>query len=355
MITPRHNRLNYVQSIFEHFPYTLFQWWYFENGELKPTKHRVFNDINPIMYLRKDKMLRTTLFNETSDELRLDFDNVDLNENLDDMKKVISKLIEWGVHKYECYESGGKGTHLKLRFNNIPFKNFDRQEVREVLFNTLNVNAKVDRLLFRTQQMIGLEGYNHRKTNKPKLRLIVDDDNLFNHLDQNLNFEYLKDDFVNNLDSKLIQRMLDVLENKNTSQIKPYKDINKVIKKKTKFNEQILFLHLDRFVELHLNDEIVRESKNRFSDMVTRYIWLTTKDELTSKMYMKYIFGRLDFKIDIDERFYLTIKYMKSNAIFLYKDLLSKQKFYETIESKLVTLKGVSKFNEQVNEVSRNE
>lgn len=336
MNSPKYLRFEYVEIISKKFPGTFFHWWYIDKyNQLNPSSHKRFNELDKFLFFKKDRILRNSLCDETTDELRLDFDNKDINENLNETRKVIERLHELGLNKYEVYLTGSKGTHLQLRYDYSSFLEWgERDLVRKALFEVLNLDVKIDPLLFRTNQMIGLEGYNHRKTNKPKLRIELSKDS-YEVLGEQLNFKYLNDEYVNKLSLEVINRIKDILNHKNSSKTNEFSISNIDFNKKTNYNKEILIKHLLRFKELHENN-LICHSQNRFSDMITRYLWLTTKDEEETKKYMSWIFSNLKLNINVDDRFKCTTQNMRSPAIFIYKDILTKEEFYSNWNNKFV-------------------
>lgn len=327
-MVPKHLKFIYAADISQISPNTLFHWWFIDNeGNLLGSKHKTFNEINKYIFFKKENLLRTKIWNNEFDEIILDFDNKNIQQNLHELKKTIEKLEIIGINKYECYLSGGKGTHLHFRYFVSDLiecgDEVTREDIRKAIFYSLNLNIKIDEALFRTNQMIGMEGFNHRKTNKPKERIIINNEH-FIKLPNPINFEYLDISYVNTFSYNFTEKIKNELMKNNKNE----KDKYIHLKKKSKsYRIEILEWHINRFAEIYC---YIDDGHKRITDMLCRYLWLTTRDEKTTKYYLDIFFSRCKIKfITINQRFKSTINSMKAKKIFLYKEIITKEEFYE--------------------------
>lgn len=315
-------RFNYIKEIVKNFPNTLFQFTFEKENELRWSKKRTFKDSDKFSFFKKDSYFRSNLWNETTDEIRLDFDYSTLEENLYRMRGVVQKLESVGICKYELYLTGGKGTHLTFRFDFRPFLEFDRENVRNELFNALELGIKTDTTLFQTIQVIGLEGFNHRKTKLPKQRIFFDN-NCHILLENNLNLLYLSEDFVNKIPKNTENAILYNLQHISTKDNSFNCDLTT---KNNNINQKKLIWHILRFKEIYLN---LKDGRKRLLDMLTRYLLLTIKNIDEIEIILKDFCNSVKINIDVDSRIKSTKSSMKANAIFIYSDVLTKEEFYK--------------------------
>lgn len=329
MITPKHLRYEFVENISQISENTLFHWWYIDTeNKLQGTRHKTFKDIDKFAFFRKDRFLRTKIWNDNSDELILDFDNEKLDDNIEDMRKTIQRFSQLELTKYETYLSGGKGGHIHLRFDYSKFREFDREEIRKAFFEALNLNVKIDLALFRTCQMIGLEGFNHRKTNNPKLRINILE-NSYEVLKDQLSFNYLKDEYINKIPHKLDQEIKLLLKNKNSSK-NPSEELQYELNLDIipNYDKDKFQWHIKRFEEVY---QSLDDGKKRIFDSLTRFLISRTHDIEITKNVLIYFKQKYDVECqNIDERIkYSKIAYEKYHALFPYRDLLNKEEFYK--------------------------
>ena len=320
MKTPKSLRYEYVEKIFEIFPYTIFQFTFEKDNVINWSKKLSFNYIDKFTFFKKESYFRSNLWNEYSDEIRLDFDYETLEENIYGMRGVVETLENLKIIKYETYLTGGKGTHLTFRFDFRPFKEFSREQVRNIIFNMLNLNINVDKSLFQTIQVIGLEGFNHRKTNFPKQRIRFEKEKYI-ILNANINFKYLEDSYINYLSKSLEDKVLDNLKEKPLKLSNFNLDI-----KKTNYDQNKLIWHISRFREIYLK---LNDGKKRLLDMLTRYLILTTKNLEDTKIILESFSKDLNLNFNIESRIKSTKDSMKANAIFIYPNILTKEEFYK--------------------------
>jgi hypothetical protein len=317
----KNERYEYILEISKQFSNTLFQFVYEQNNKINWSKKRTFEESNKVLFYKKESYFRSALCNKNSDEIRLDFDYKTIEENINRMRGVIEVLLNFGIDKFETYLSGGKGTHLHFRYNYSPFENHDRKEVRKSIIKFLNLGVEIDDTLNQTNQVIGMEGYIHRKTKKLKERITIDY-NSHKIVSKSINFEYLNDVFVNKYDTKMTQKVLKILEkNKNNKTI-----IIPNLNTKTTFQHKKIEKYLNRFKECYFT---LNDGKKRFLDMVTRYLLLTTKNTKDTEKYLYEFCKSIKITINIPQRVILTQNSMKAPAIFIYKDILTKEVFYE--------------------------
>jgi hypothetical protein len=179
---------------------------------------------------------------------------------------------------------------------------------------------------FETRQVIGLETCKHRKTRINKTRIKLLSENTYITLGE-INYTYFKDTYINKLSFDLIADIQNYTNNKKTS----LNASNPITFNNLSNNINLskFAWHLKRFKELYESNSI-NNSINRFSDIVTRYIYLTIKDEVQTKEYLKSFFNNINLNLNIDERLGNTKSSMTNKAIFIYNDVLTKELFYKT-------------------------
>lgn len=325
MIELQSKKMQYVETIADKFPHTLFVWCFVRPNEteLSWTNPKVYKDINLNVFWRKPSIFRGALWDKYTDELRLDFDYSTMEDNIKAVSETLIKLKQLGIDKYLLYETGGKGIHLQLRYS-FEFGDFDRADVRRTLFNCLDLNIDVDPLLFRTGQILGLESFAHRKTNNPK-QLITVSNNKITRLNKGLEFDYLTDVYINYLPKDLINSVVNVLSKID----KPKKPLNLNHSPPAFYNSKSFTWHYNRFKFMYLNLE--GYGFNRTQDMFIRWVYLTTKNEEVTRYYYKLFCDEVGIGNNLDtitSRVNATIKSMSANAIFIYKEVFSKEDFY---------------------------
>lgn len=336
-------KFEYVKKISEISSNTLFAWWIGKelNGKfLNFSAHRTFQDIindeKPIVkfsLLKKESYYRTKIWNDRTDKFIFDFDEESLKNNLSWVREVVKQLKNIGINKYQVYLSGGKGIHLHFRYYIHDFMEcrgcFSREDVRKAIFSLFDLQGmKIDETMFSTTQMIGIEGFRHRKTNNYKQRIKLTN-NEYKILEKNINFEYLEKSYVNGFSESVKNNIRRNLEPKE----RPKKPISINFDKNKNYNQEKLEWHLNRFAEIYYN---IRDGKKRILDCLCRYLFLTTKDADTTRFYLNLFMTKFNIKyISVDERLLRTKnsseKYLsqgKKPGVFIYLDILTKEDFY---------------------------
>jgi hypothetical protein len=330
------DKKDYINTMVALFPNTLFQWAFIKHNDpgMKWTKLRTYRDTDQRLFWLKPAIYRSTLWDKQTDELRLDLDYDTLEENTIKANVITDKLNELGIAKYLVSVSGGKGIHITLRYNYTAFDEYDRALVRETIFNYLDLDLAIDKKLYRTTQVLGCEGFKHRKTLKPK-QLITIKDNTITILDNVIEPLYLTDSYVNSLSDIITNDVLNVLTAAATP---PQKKVLFVDNTPPAFyNDTKFSFHYNRFIEMYLN--LNEHGLNRTQDMFIRYIYLTVKNEEVTRYYYKLFTDAIGMSLSVEQikmRVGNTIHSMKANAIFIYPDVFTKEDFYKTYNQEVI-------------------
>jgi hypothetical protein len=327
MIELTSKKMEYVEIIANKFPYTLFVWAFMKPNDsiLSWTNPKIYGDINLQVFWRKRNMCRGALWDSETDEMRIDLDYKCMDDNIKVLTEIVTKFRKFGITKYLMYVSGGKGLHIHFRYKFV-FGDEDRADIRKSIYECLNFAGDIDTSLFRTNQPFGLEGFNHRTTDKTK-ELITLEDGVIVYSRKSLEFDYLTSNYVNDLSKEFI----DLIYNN----LKPIKINSPIIHNPNNtppvfYNSTSFDWHIKRFYEMYSN---LNDGRRRTLDMFIRYVYLTTKNEEVTRYYYKIFCDSINIKVSNDtiiKKVSATLNSMKSNAIFIYKDVFTKEDFYKT-------------------------
>ena len=107
--------LEYYERLNTISPNTLFCWFWFDNDEMKGTTHFKFDTKDWKVFTTKN-IYRTEIITNNTKELRLDFDNETLEDNLKSAFEVWNILKLNNINNAQIFLTGGKGLHLQFRY-----------------------------------------------------------------------------------------------------------------------------------------------------------------------------------------------------------------------------------------------
>ncbi|MCA9460188.1 MAG: hypothetical protein KC550_06585, partial [Nanoarchaeota archaeon] len=138
---------------------------------------------------------------------------------------------------------------------------------------------------------------------------------------EDINFNYLNKSYVNELNPEIIKNILIKFNEMQKDKVAKFElNLNE-----NTINEKKLIWHIQRFKEIYIN---ITDGKKRLLDTFTRYLILTIKDKDKIMSILNQFKLDLNLKLDVENRRKLTLNSMKSPAIFIYKDVLTKEQFY---------------------------
>jgi len=310
------NIMEYYETINLKFPKVLFQWTFLIPGEdeVKFSKPKPFD----FKMFNKKTIYRTALDNETEREFRADLDYSDFNQNLTALNKLKTKLNKLKI-KYLCYFTGGKGVHLTFRYiTPTAYKDISSAELNKLIWEYLDLDLNIDKTLFRSYQMIGAEGFTHRKTRQPKV--LLDDNNLFT-LEQ-INILYLTNLYLNELPKDFLKQVKTKPLQVINTPTKPFKTNNK--------NQEHM---IKRFIIVH---NLLKDGHKRLNVMFSRFLYINYSNNQTelNKIITHYKSktnqdnnNKLDLIIK-DEFKRLENKEVNTIKIFIFPELITPKDFF---------------------------
>jgi len=321
MSTKKIESISYMKELNKISPSTLYYWHFTQDNKSLWTSRKKLEEINEYSFIKNENMYKTSLETKDSMEVRFDLDYKTFDLNLKYARKLCKALEKNNIFKYLVYFSGSVGIHICFRvFKDCSFSSFDKKAVRESLFKSLNVVCDIDLSLFNDSQGLVCEGWNNRKTNNPKQLIRLNEESLdFIGFIEPL---YLTKDYINQLNKDLIKSLIlnlnPILENKPSEiEIKPHNiDIIK------------LNWHIQRFKTLY--NELV-DGKKRLLDILNRYLYLTINDEVIIINILLNFYKSLGIPASenhLKNRLLQSLRSMTTKAIFIYKDVITKEEFY---------------------------
>lgn len=237
----RIRRLKFINRCIELRPSIKFQVW---DSKAKDLSHYTFNELKEkgrISILNYcNQLLRYSIETDSISEFRIDIDK-SLSECIDIAKEINNKLMKDNI-KVTFYSSGGKGLHGHFLFNINQFKlnnndyNLERPNIKKLIAKYYEFENQIDVMLHSTIILLGLEGGTHRKTNKRKILININEpkQDILNYIELHCNKVIINENYFNEINElsqdciKFVNNKLQNVKSKPLKEIVKYNVSNKV-------------------------------------------------------------------------------------------------------------------------------